>query len=492
MYINSLPAFLAGVLSYAMECGNSLGDDGSNGILRIAILGLCLVASAFFSAAETSLLTLSKIRVKSLADEGVRNAKILMSLVNDTNKVLSATLLGNNLSSILASAITTSLVIQLVGGNTGFALGVATGLVTLFILIFCDITPKSLAVRNAERIATIIAKPIYAVMILLTPLTFVLNKISNVFVSILSAKSSEAPLTYTENELKTIVDVSHEEGVLNVDEKEMLHNVFKFGDGEIREIMTPRIHVFTFDIDSSYADVKALYEKSSFSRFPVIKPGTYEIAGVLNIKDIAFITDRDETSFAITEYLRPAHFVYEFNNIAKVFGEMRKERISMSVVLDEYGIMVGIVTTEDFMEEIVGDINDEYDDEDAPAEEVGENEYIVDGTMGFVDFCDTVGVDIDSDDFDSIGGFVLGKLEDVPAVGDAVRHENVEFTVESVANNRIERLRVKLWDAAPDGEDGAAGVGAGAGAGASDADMGGDDNENDKIDADSANKTQTG
>ena len=447
--------------------------DNSNGILRLAVLLFCLLASAFFSASETSLLTIGKIRVRSLVDEGVKNAKILTHLIENTDKALSAILFGNNLLSILASVITTSLAIQYFGGNTGVALGIATGATTLVILIFCDITPKSMAVKNAERIAVIIAKPMYAVIIILKPVIYLLNKISSVFIKLLSGKPETAAPTYTENELKTMVTVSHEEGVLNVDEKEMIHNVFEFGDGEVREIMTPRIHVVSIDADADYKEVKDLFTEHNYSRIPVTKPGTDEVTGVLNIKDIAFVSDKEEAIFSIDGFLRPAHFVYEFNNIAKVFSEMRRERIGMSIVLDEYGVMVGVITNEDFVEQIVGDINDEYDDAEAPVAKIGENEYIVDGTMGLDDFCEAVGVKIESDDFDSIGGFVLGELDEFPAVGDAVRYEDTEFTIESVANNRIEKLHVKIYESTaggaadeivdsgeePAGAEGAAGAG---------------------------------
>ena len=433
--------------------------DSSGGMWRIAVLGICLIASAFFSASEASLLTIGKIRVRNLVDEGVKNAKTLIALLEDPDKVLSAILIGNNLVNILASAITTSLVIQYVGGNIGVALGIATGVVTLVVLIFCEITPKSFAMRKAENIAVFIAKPMYAIMIFLKPLIYVLNKVTSAFVTILSGKSADTLPTFTENELKTMVTVSHEEGVLNVDEKEMIHNVFEFGDGDVREIMTPRIHVVSIDLTAEYNAVKAVFEEHAYSRIPVTKPGTDEIVGILNIKDIAFL-DNYAAKFSIADYLRPAHFVYEFNNIAKVFGEMRRGRIRMSVVLDEYGVMAGIITTEDFIEEIVGDINDEYDDAETPAKAVGENEYVVDGTMGIDNFCEIAGMEIESDDFDSIGGFVIGKLEDFPAAGDVIEHENIEFTVESVANNRIERLRVKLKkkdagqpDSAAPGED---------------------------------------
>ena len=418
---------------------------GSTGIWRLAVLGLCLVGSAFFSASETALFTIGKIRVKSLVENGEKNAAILSKMLDDADRLLSAVLIGNNLVNILASAVTTSLAISFFRGNTGAALGFTTGVMTLVILLFGEITPKTLGMKHAERLSLFFAKPLYAVMVILSPLVFVLHKVTSALVALLSGKSDENLPTYTENELKNMVEVSHEEGVLNVDEKEMLHNVFEFGDGELREIMTPRIHVETAASDAGYSEITEVFKGSSYSRIPITKPGSDEIIGVLNIRDIAFITDR-ASEFKVSDYMRPVNFVYEFNNIAKVFSEMRRERVSMSVVLDEYGVMVGVVTTEDFIEEIVGDINDEYDDTENLVKPVGDNEYIVDGSMAIDEFAEAVGVMIETEDFDSIGGFVLGELEDFPAEGDEIRYGGAQFTVEKVANNRIETLRVKTAD----------------------------------------------
>ena len=485
--------------AYKIESVVSLETVSGTGIWRIVILLFCLAASAFFSACETSFYSVGKIRIRNLADEGVENAKTLAALHENKDKVLSAILISNNLVNILASAITTSLAIQYFGGNTGVALGLATGILTLIILIFGEITPKSLAGRRADSISLSIAKPLYAVTVFFTPLIFILNKITSLFVFLLTGKPDNKAPTFTENDLKAMVTVSHEEGVLNVDEKEMIHNVFEFGDGEIRDIMTPRIHVITIDLDADYNTIKSIFKNSAYSRMPVTKPGADEIVGILNIKDIAFAdatganggelvgsrADNSErgvklgsgelvggaSDFSVADYMRPANFVYEFNNIAKVFNEMRRDRISMSVVLDEYGVMAGVITTEDFIEEIVGDINDEYDDAETEVKEIGENKFIVDGSMGLDNFCDVVGVRIESDDFGSIGGFVLGKLEDLPSAGDKVEYENVEFRIESVINNRIETLYVEIKS---DDDIGGVGDSDGAGGGSSD-DSGADD-----------------
>jgi putative hemolysin len=382
-----------------------------------------------------------------MVDENVKHANTLSSLLSKPEKLLSAILVGNNFMNIAASAITTSLAISLLGGDWG--VGVATGAVTLIILVFGEISPKSLAVKHSEKIALTVARPLMAVTIVLTPVVFLLNKATSFIVMLFGGKNLNPPPTFTEQELKTMVTVSHEEGVLKGEEKQMLHNVFEFGDGEIREIMTPRIHVVSVNLDDSFDVVYETFKENNYSRMPVTKPGTDDIAGVLNIKDIAF-TDQKGDGFAIQGFLRPPHFVYEFNNAAKAFSEMRKERIPMSVVLDEYGVMVGIITMEDFIEEIVGDINDEYDEAETLVSKVGENEFIVDGTIGIDNFNEIVGTDIESDDFDSIGGFVLGKLDEFPETGDRVAHKNAEFVVDSVKNNRIEVLHVMLHDESAD------------------------------------------
>jgi putative hemolysin len=229
--------------------------------------------------------------------------------------------------------------------------------------------------------------------------------------------------------------------------------------------MTPRVHVAVVGLEDDYASVIAAFKENTYSRMPVAKGGTDEIVGVLNIKDIAFASASGQRpeDFSVAAFLRQPHFVYEFNNVAKVFNEMRKDRIPMSVVLDEYGVMAGVITMEDFVEEIVGDINDEYDDEsERPVSKVGDNEFVVDGTMGVEDFNDTVGTHIETDDFDSIGGFVLGLLEDFPEEGDVASFENVKFAVECVMNNRIETLRVTIEPPQEEGE----GEGEGAGPGA--------------------------
>ena len=430
--------------------------------------------SAFFSAAETSILSIGKIRVKTLADDGVKNAGTLASLLEDLEKTLHAILVGNNIVNVMAASIATSIFMGVISG--GLAIGIATAAATILIIVFGEITPKTASMRNPERVALAVARPVHAITSALAPVVWLFEKTTASILFIFGGKQAAPPPTFTEQELMNMVEVSHEEGVLKVEEKQMIHNVFEFGDGEVREIMTPRIRVDSVALDADYGSVIRMFQENTYSRMPVTKPGTDEIVGIVNLKDIALSASAGSgADFNIADHLRPPHFVYEFNNIAKVFADMRKSRVGMAVVLDEYGVMVGVITAEDFIEEIVGDINDEYDDtDDDGIRAVGEggDEFIVDGAVGIDNFNDALGTAVVTDDFDSIGGFVLGMLGDFPSEGDRVACGGLAFTVESVKNNRIESLRVVVDrnGGAPGRCDGQAG-GSDAGAGdASDGD----------------------
>ncbi len=415
----------------------SLDPDSST---QLILLAVCLLLSAFFSCSETAILSLSRIRLMALADEGGRNAKLLQRMLKNPDKVISAILIGNNFVNISASALVTAFVIEQFGAP---AVGYASGAVTLLVLIFGEITPKSLAYRHSDRIALFVAKPIYALCVVLTPVVFVLNALSRLVLKLFGGHKAQSP-SITEQELRTMVDVSTEEGVLEAEEKQMIHNVFEFGDGEVREIMTPRVNVVSISLNADFDAVLNMAKEEQFSRFPVYDESPDYIVGIVNIKDIA-INGYEREDFSLKDIVRPANYVYEFNNISRVFNDMRKNRLQMSVVLDEYGILSGLVTMEDFIEEIVGEIMDEYDEEEMLLiQQLGEREYLVDGTLPIDTFNESLGANIVSDDFDSIGGFVIGKVGELPEVGRTIELGDIAFTIERVENNRIERMKVRL------------------------------------------------
>ena len=410
-------------------------------IVMIFMFILLIALSALFSMSETAFMSVSKIRVRSLAEDGHKKAKIVDGLLENQDRLLSSILVGNNLVNIAASSLTTSFVISVF--DAGTAVAIATGVVTIAILIFGEITPKSLATKNAETIAFGVCRFIKFLTVICTPVVFILNIISGVFIHLLGGDAVQGP-TMTEEDLKTIVTVSHEEGVLEDEEKEMIHNVFEFGDTEIKEIMTPRIHVVSVPDDVSYNDLMKAFKECQFSRIPVHSDSYDEIIGVIYIKDL-ILSHVVKSKFDVKEYMRETYVVYEFNHVSDVFESMRKDHISLAVVLDEYGVMSGIVTLEDIVEEIVGEIGDEYDElEDLSIVELEEGKYLIDGSLNIDEVNDACQTSFSSEDFESIGGLVLGQCNGSPELNQVLKIDHVLLTIKEIDKNRIVSLQLEL------------------------------------------------
>ncbi len=411
-------------------------------IWNITLFIILIVFSGVFSCSETAYLSVNKIRLRKLVEEGNKRAKVAEKMLANGDRLFSSILVGNNLVNIGASSLTTAFVIGLFG-DSATMVAYATGFVTLFILIFGEITPKSFATKNAESIVLYLSGFIRFVTIVFTPAVIILNIITGTIIRIFGGNLDQGP-TMTEEELKTIVTVGHEEGVLEDQEKEMIHNVFEFGETEIKEIMTPRINVEGIGVDCSYAELIETYHRGQFSRYPVQSESFDEVVGVLNVKDLLFVDVNVET-FDIRSHMREPFVVYEFNQVSDVFASMRKEHATMAVVLDEYGVMAGIVTFEDIVEEIVGEIDDEYDEvEERQILKVNDDVYLVDGTLSLNDVNDELDTDFDSEDFESIGGLILGQFSGVPEVNDRIIIGDTLFTIMKMHKNRIEELKVSL------------------------------------------------
>lgn len=419
-------------------------------IVNIVVFIILICLSSFFSCTETAFLSANKIRMRNLAEEGDRRAKKVEKLLSNTDRLYSSILVGNNLVNIGASSLTTSIVISIFG-NSASLVAAASGVVTLLILVFGEITPKTFATKNADRIALFMSGFVSFICFIFTPVVFLLNIITGFIIKLLGGNKDNGP-TMTEEDLKTIVTVGHEEGVLEEEEKEMIHNVFEFGETEIKEIMTPRINVDSIPDDCSYQELMEIYKRGQFSRYPVHSESFDEIVGVLNVKDLLFFNiDPDE--FEVKDYMRDTFVVYEFNEVGDVFAAMRKEHVSLAIVLDEYGVMSGIVTFEDIVEEIVGEIDDEYDDEDDDMIiKLSENEFLIDGSLNLNEVNDKVGTDFDSEDFESIGGLVLGEVSGVPEIDEEVQIDNVLFRIVKMHKNRIAQLKVTILEEQEEGE----------------------------------------
>ena len=334
----------------------------SNSALQLIILILLLVLSGFFSSAETSLTTVSTIRLLSLAEQGNKRAQTVLKIRKDSGKMLSAILIGNNIVNLTASSLATTLAINLLGSAT---VGIATGILTFLVLMFGEITPKTLATIHAEKFALSYANVISWLMKILTPVIFIINHLSRFILKLLHVDPNAKPSFMTEHELRTIVDVSHENGVIESDERQMINNVFDFGDSTAKDIMIPRVDMVCADIDSTYEELLEIFRAERFTRIPVYEGDGDNMVGVINMKDLLLFHPAKE--FHIRDIMREPYFTYEYKKTSELMVEMRKDSVNFTIVLDEHGATVGMITLEDLLEEIVGDIRDEYDhDEEDP------------------------------------------------------------------------------------------------------------------------------
>lgn len=415
----------------------------SSVVIQLIILAILILLSALFSSAETSLTTSNKLKIQSLADQGSKRARILLKISEDSGKMLSAILIGNNLVNNAATALTTSLIIQLFGNS---AVGIATGVITLLILIFGEISPKTLATIHSEKMALLYAPLIHFLMKIFTPVIFIVNKLSMGVLFLLRVNPDQKVNTMTEHELRTIVDVSHEDGVIESEEKEMIYNVFDMGDAKAKDIMVPRVHVTFADINSTYDELIEIFREDKFTRLPIYEETTDNVVGTINMKDLLLYNYNDKKEFHVRDILREAYFTYEYKSISELLVEMRQASINIAIVLDEYGETAGLITLEDLLEEIVGEIHDEYDEnEEEFVRQINDREYIIEGSMNLDDLNDSLGLNLSSEDYDSLGGFIIEHLDRLPEQGDELTTDDgIRLVVEALQKNRVESVHLYI------------------------------------------------
>ena len=422
---------------------------GPSDAVNILILVLLLLLSAFFSSAETALTTVNKIRMRALAEEKNKAAKRVLKLIEDPTKMLSAVLICNNIVNLSASYLSTSYAFRICqrmgfSGSTSLGAGIATGILTILILIFGEITPKNLATRNAEKISLVYSSTILFLTNLLTPVIFIVNKISHFFLWLLRVDTSKKVSSITEDELRTFVEVSHEEGVIESEERQMITNIVDFGDSLAKDVMIPRMDIAMVEANITYEDLLKEFTKNKYARLPVYEDTIDNIIGIINLKDFVFYTGDKET-LDIRTLMREAHMTYEYKNVAELFMEMQKESIPLTIVLDEYGALAGLITIEDLIEEIVGELRDEYDDdEEDEIQKISDNEYIFLGSADLEDIDEILDLKLESDDYDSIAGHVINLLEHFPEVGETAEDDVATYTVLEVEGNRVDKIRMIL------------------------------------------------
>lgn len=412
------------------------------------ILFLLIFLSGFFSSAETAFSTVNRVRLRSLEEEGNKRAAKVSKILESYSKMLSTILIGNNIVNLSASSLTTTIALRF-----GVPVAVATGVLTLVLLLCGEIVPKTWAMFSSEKIALAYCGIIYGLMQLMTPVIFVVDKISNGILRMLRIDPSKKITTMTEAELRTYVDVSHESGVIESEEKEMIYNVFDFSDALAKDIMVPRINMVTVDVEATFEEVLSIFRESMYTRFPVYQDDKDNIIGLINIKD--FILTEDEEHFQVRSILRDAHFTYEYKKVADLLYELREKTTSVTFVLNEYGATVGMITLEDLLEEIVGEIRDEYDeDEEEYIQKVDERVYLVEGSMKLDDINDELDTELDSEDYDSIGGIIIESLDRLPEDGEEVTLENgIHLKVQGIEQNRIVKVLMTIPEKTEDEEE---------------------------------------
>ena len=398
---------------------------------------ILVLLSAFFSSAETAFMTVNKVKMKALSDEGNRRATLVLGILEDTQKMLSAILIGNNIVNLSASALMTVFVTELWGS---FAVGIGTGVLTLVVLIVGEIIPKTIATAYSEGMALGYCRIIILLIAVVTPISFVINGVATAILKLFRIDISGRQ-AMTENELKTYVDVSHEDGVIETGEKEIIYNVFDFSDAVAKDIMIPRIDMSCVSSDADYTEVMKIFKEEMYTRIPVYDGGEQDnIIGLINVKDLILLEDKE--NFKIKDHLRKAYYTYEYKKTADLLMEMREKTQNVAFVLSEYGTTVGMITLEDLLEEIVGEIRDEYDlDEAQLIKDLGDNRFLVEGNMKLDDINDALGTDLDSEDYDSIGGLMIEKLDRLPGYGETVTLDNgTILTARGVKRNRITKV----------------------------------------------------
>lgn len=414
------------------------GLTGGDWGLMIGLI-VALVIAGLASASETALTSVSRIRIRTLSEDGDQRAQLIERLLRDPNSYLSTILVLNSVAVIVASTLATLIALD-VFADWGEV--ISTVVLALVVLVFCEITPKTAAVQSPERWARVLVVPVYGASVALRPLISVLTFVTDGIIRLLGGRTARRGPFVTEAELRTLLDVSQKEGVLEEDEKEIIHNVFEFADTTVRSIMVPRIDMITIEADESVDEAVRVILQGGQSRIPVYSDTIDNVIGVLYAKDLLRVLATDQHPRTVRALVRPPYFVPETKRLDDLLTELRQQRVHMAIVTDEFGQVAGLVTIEDLVEEIIGDIQDEYDREDLLFERLGPNEYVVEAKMSIDDFNDLLEADLPSADYDTLAGFIYSQLDKIPTPGDTVTFGKLTFTVLGTRGRRIVKVRV--------------------------------------------------
>src|SRR5579883_571504 len=408
--------------------------------LQLIVMVVTLLLCAIASAAETALTSISRIKLKNLVEEGDQGAIQIEKLLAQPNMFLSTILVVNSVAVIVASSMATVLALRF---STNWGELISSVSISLLVLIFCEITPKTAAVQNPLRWARALIGPVRGAAWLLRPVVWILGKITNGLVRILGGQAVRHGPFVTEEELRLLVTVGEEEGVLEEAETEMIHSIFEFADTPVREVMIPRIDIVALESTITLNDAVDQALEGGFSRIPVYEETIDNIIGILYTKDMLKQLREQHGALPIRNLVRPAYFVPETKKLDDLLREIRQKRVHMVIVIDEYGSVSGLVTIEDLVEEIVGDIQDEYDREEKLYEQVNAREYIFSAKISIDEFNEIMDTKLEHEDYDTLGGFLYAQLDKIPVAGDTVTFGHYRFTILTTRGRRIVRVQVE-------------------------------------------------
>ncbi|MDP3260063.1 MAG: hemolysin family protein [Thermodesulfovibrionales bacterium] len=412
-------------------------------IFSIIIIALSIVFIAILASAESSFIAVNKIRIRSLMEKGDSRAKAVQKLLDEHDKLFSAVILSGNLFTILATSIGTVLALRYFGED---GIIIATIIMTFLTVVFGELAPKTFAVTYSEKVSLLLAKPVAFYIRLISPLVWIFKVTSNLIIRMLGGKKKSVSPFVTEEEIKTMINIGEEEGTLEEEEKQMLHKVFAFGDKVVTEAMVPRTEIVSIPDDSTVGDALKLVLEEGYSRYPVIKENIDSVTGILYVKDIVkqMAQGKIENYTPITEIVREAYYIPENKMVTELLDEMQKNKFQIAIVMDEYGGTAGLITLEDIMEEIVGGLQDEFEEMEGEKEVeiIDERTSIVAGQTGLDEINELVGAELASEDFHTIGGFVFGLFRRLPKVGEQVRYHNLRFLILEMEDRKISKVKI--------------------------------------------------
>jgi CBS domain containing-hemolysin-like protein len=409
---------------------------------ELTLLVVCVIVAAVASATETAMTSVGRLRVRHLVDEGSQAAIVLERLQQDPNRYLSTVLVINTVALILASFSTTLLAVRYVPPGLGFWGDLLVSLVlSVFLLIFAEVTPKTIAIGRAERLALVAAGPVDALATFLRPVLWFITLVAR---AITGGRAARAPYL-TEEELMTLLHVSEEQGVIEEEEREMIHGIIQIGDKLVREVMVPRTDIKAVPRGSGLEEVVRVSREFGHTRLPVHEGDLDHIVGLINVKDLVLSLMADNAGFDLDAIMRPIRYTPQSKKVDELLHQMQTEKVHMMIVLDEYGGTAGLVTLEDLLEEIVGEIRDEYDlAEEEPITVLNDHEVVVDAGFSMAELNDRLDLGLEeSEDYDSVGGYVYATLGQVPEAGAKFDHGPVHWTVEKVDGRRIVKVRLR-------------------------------------------------